>query len=251
MKKTIIALIALAGVSGAVTEDTVNVVTSLMPNATPTWCGSGSDSTMDLSWDSTFSGSAADEAAILTTVFDDFNIASDGYYAFNQYGHGKNSGGITLTNDILTINGPSSNGSGSMFFVAVVSVSNLLHEADFASLNSITLSLTGVSGSSSDSWFSVYSMDSAKELTTILELAVNGDSSLKSWSGTKTYTINADSLEASDKVVLLARHNDSAEANVLKFSDIKVTANLSVPEPTTATLSLLALAGLAARRRRK
>ena len=37
----------------------------------------------------------------------------------------------------------------------------------------------------------------------------------------------------------------------MNISNIKVTAERLVPEPTTATLSLLALAGLAARRRRK
>ena len=43
---------------------------------------------------------------------------------------------------------------------------------------------------------------------------------------------------------------DSAHCNIGTLSNIKLTANL-VPEPTTATLSLLALAGLASRRRRK
>ena len=42
----------------------------------------------------------------------------------------------------------------------------------------------------------------------------------------------------------------SAAGVAMNISNIKVTAENLVPEPTTATLSLLALAGLAARRRR-
>ena len=43
---------------------------------------------------------------------------------------------------------------------------------------------------------------------------------------------------------------DSDAGVAMNISNIKVTAENLVPEPTTATLSLLALAGLAARRRR-
>ena len=254
MKKTITALMALAGVAAADTEKTVDITTSLMPTTTPTWCGEGTGTPMDLKWNPTFSGNAASEAATLTTVFKNLSIASSGYYAFNQYGSGKNSGGVSLTDGTLTINGPSGDGSGSMFFVAVVTVEDILKGNDFESLNNITLTLTGNSGSCVDSWFSVYSMDTTNTLTTILELAVNDSSSLKSWSGSKSYTINADSLEATDKLVLFVRHNDDISkvtADTLQFTGLKATANLTVPEPTTATLSLLALAGLAARRRRK
>ena len=39
--------------------------------------------------------------------------------------------------------------------------------------------------------------------------------------------------------------------NAIDYACTRVRANHSIPEPTTATFSLLALAGLAARRRRK
>ncbi|MBR3694655.1 MAG: PEP-CTERM sorting domain-containing protein [Akkermansia sp.] len=42
----------------------------------------------------------------------------------------------------------------------------------------------------------------------------------------------------------------SAAGVAMNISNIKVTAEKLVPEPTIATLSLLALAGLATRRRR-
>ena len=49
-------------------------------------------------------------------------------------------------------------------------------------------------------------------------------------------------------------HNEEVGINIAAFDDdwpIIEEESPSVPEPTTATLSLLALAGLAARRRRK
>ena len=258
MKKTIIALIALAGVAAAATENTVDVTTNLMPTPTKpiTWKGTGSGTDIDLKWDGTFSGNACEEAAIFTELFENFDITTNGCYAFNQYGSSKNSNGASLSNDTITIKALSSDGSGSMFFVAMVSVSDLLQENDFGSLNSITLSLTGNSGTSDDTWFSVYSMDATSNtLTTVLEMAASDSSSLKNWDGTKSYTIGADSLNATDNIALLVRHNKSTD---LTFTNLTATANLTipsdtpaVPEPTTATLSLLALAGLAARRRRK
>ena len=72
--------------------------------------------------------------------------------------------------------------------------------------------------------------------------------------------------DGTDSWVTLSYGNTSSIVDTWKFTgvvfdanDVKLDANLSVvssninivPEPTTATLSLLALAGLAARRRRK
>ena len=44
---------------------------------------------------------------------------------------------------------------------------------------------------------------------------------------------------------------ETKSSYIYDYTTIKLTSNIEVPEPTTATLSLLALAGLAARRRRK
>ena len=254
MKKTLIAIMALSGIAAA--ETSVDIVTSMMPEVTPAFIGSGTGANIDLSWDTTFNGNAAAEATAMTSAFSTLGINSTGYYAFNQYGNTKNSNSITLNNGVLSIGAPSSNGSGSMFYAAIVSVADLLQGKEFDTLNNITLTLKGDSHGSNDSWFSIYSMDTTNTLTTIVELAYNNDgtTSLKSngepnsWNGTNSYTIKADALEATDKVVLLVRHSGSS---TLDFTNMYATANLTVPEPTTATLSLLALAGLAARRRRK
>ncbi len=257
MKKTIIAFMALAGVVAAA-ETSVDIVTSMMPEVKPAFSVASTE--INLSWDPTFKGNAAEEATAMTDAFSSLGINSTGYYTFNQYGNNQNSGSITLNSGVLSIGAPSSNdsgsNSGSMFYAAIVSVADLLQGKEFDDLNDITLTLKGDSHGSNDSWFSIYSMDTTNTLTTIVELAYNNDgtTSLKSngdsnsWNGTNSYTIQADALEATDKVVLLVRHSGSSN---LEFTDMYATANLTVPEPTTATLSLLALCGLAARRRRK
>ena len=63
-----------------------------------------------------------------------------------------------------------------------------------------------------------------------------------------TYDVADWGLVASDNIVVLVNHNNDTTFTI---SDMSVTAAVNVPEPATATLSLLALAGLAARRRRK
>ena len=74
----------------------------------------------------------------------------------------------------------------------------------------------------------------------------------KSTTGAATYstfTINVTQANTTLKLTLQGVNNAAASDNAnkaIQFAALKV-----VPEPTTATLSLLALAGLAARRRRK
>ena len=86
---------------------------------------------------------------------------------------------------------------------------------------------------------------------TMSELSNLKSNSLKNWtSGDKVYTLTEsqiDALSSSDKLVVLIRE---AAAQKFNITGIQVNAEV-VPEPTTATLSLLALAGLAARRRRR
>ena len=65
-----------------------------------------------------------------------------------------------------------------------------------------------------------------------------------------------DALEGKVQISLVDAAGNSVsyklnEMNVQVGSAYTVTGNLNIPEPTTATLSLLALVGLAARRRRK
>ena len=90
-------------------------------------------------------------------------------------------------------------------------------------------------------------MNQQGEITQISNLKNND---LRKWNtGTKEISFTEaqiGTLSESDKIVILFRQAQNAPLNI---SDISVTATL-IPEPATATLSLLALCGRAARRRR-
>ncbi len=88
-------------------------------------------------------------------------------------------------------------------------------------------------------------------------------SGVQVWSGT-TKLINDTGLKSSSNTSLTSIYVNSSYVEALQFAPgwkgdkivdtnkaFDVVAQVMVPEPTTATLSLLALAGLAARRRRK
>ena len=102
--------------------------------------------------------------------------------------------------------------------------------------------------------------DSAVAITLQFVKFVDAEGEFKS--GTFTLTVGNDSasytVDAMDNTVFTKGSNNNVWTNggaeklsgiSLKYADSVVS--LPVPEPTTATLSLLALAGLAARRRRK
>lgn len=102
--------------------------------------------------------------------------------------------------------------------------------------------------------------DSAVAITLQFVKSVDAEGEFKS--GTFTLTVGNDSasytVDAMDNTVFTKGSNNNVWTNggaeklsgiSLKYADSVVS--LPVPEPTTATLSLLALAGLAARRRRK
>ncbi len=98
----------------------------------------------------------------------------------------------------------------------------------------------------------VYTCDYTDGNQTFTLSVLKGDT-LDSVSKTQTWTVDSD--KSYDKLIVATPNAVVEEAvifnSVLSASDAKAVATALVPEPTTATLSLLALAGLAARRRRK
>lgn len=77
------------------------------------------------------------------------------------------------------------------------------------------------------------------------------------FTGVNSLTLGNDTYNANTRNILgvvdLSTYLNGVDANLyrLSYNEGNVYAGLMIPEPTTATLSLLALAGLAARRRRK
>ena len=112
-------------------------------------------------------------------------------------------------------------------------------------IESITLTFT----SNLNVGYSLWSYDSETSTATELFKYVN-----TGVSGTVTETYNASEVDASNLFVVWTANPTNGAASggtKITISGIDVSYTPAVPEPTTATLSLLALAGLAARRRRK
>ena len=81
-----------------------------------------------------------------------------------------------------------------------------------------------------------------------LTVATAGYESASDWLSALDGKVQISLVDAAGNSVSYKLNEMSVEAG---SAAITVTGNLNIPEPTTATLSLLALVGLAARRRRK
>ena len=148
--------------------------------------------------------------------------------------------GLTLQNTALTLHMDGSlNGdtiSGNSSAIKLNSLDNLILTTDSISLVTFVVTLDGLTNGTYD-----LSLD-------LFTLAVPDSDGESMWQ----------SALAGDKVCirLVDASNNSVDyrlnnMTVTTGNSVTVTGSLTIPEPTTATLSLLALAALAARRRRK
>ncbi len=226
MKKTIIALLALAGVAAA---DSI----TLPGNTDYTWVAGSNANGI---------GTGAVTADIVKNLADAITAAGvdwTGWFGGTGQGYGADSYGSDIS---IT--------SGSSFsFTCRPALSGeyvALGVALPGAAESITLSFD----TNNKLGYSVWSYDG----TTATELI---GSTYQSGSGSVSQTYSTDTVEASQLFVLWTANHSSGNAGGgagITVSNIQLSysaaPSASVPEPTTATLSLLALAGLAARRRR-
>ena len=222
MKKTIITLLAICGVAGAApltlpgTDDLTWIAGS---NAAGIGTGSSAEIIQNLA------------AAI--TADNIGNTDLTGWFGGTGYAYGQNADiTITGTNSFTFV---SSSSQGGEYVALGVS----LEEAASA----ITLTFT----SDKKAGYSLWSYDATTSTATEL-IATTGLTE----AGTVDVTYNTADVNPSTLfVVWTANPSTGAESNgaQVTISDIALSYT-AVPEPTTATLSLLALAGLAARRRR-
>lgn len=185
-------------------------------------------------------------------------LQTEGYHFFTANGTEQNStnrsfdfqdGIVTLTGRYYALN-------QDVFYSAVTSVSSILgNQYQASDLTSLTLTLQGQSGDGVSAGWGLYRLDTSGNLSAISEIRGGIDLS-SSAVGTKKYTskitlsqTQLGALQDGDKLVALFRVQNST-GKYLQVKDLTYTAT-TAPEPTTATLSLLALVGLAARRRRK
>jgi len=242
MKKTLIALLVLAGVSSA-----VEVITDIMPTSYE-WKSynapeGGASEWVNINWN------ALSDTTNLEKDFSLLGITSVGSYGFNNKGTTQASTGqISVANECLTLTGRSGEAAVDTLFAQVVNVSSLLGNYTADNLTALTLNVDYTRSTSGDGWVGLYILDSNNELSAISGVTSN---SLKTnTSGSVAISLTETQLNGvddSDKLVVLLR--DGSAGSTTTITSLSTTAVL-VPEPATATLSLLALAGLAARRRR-
>ena len=221
MKKTIIALFALAGVAAA---ETITSSITLPASTDYTWVAGSNASGIG-------TGATAEIVQKLATFIGDDKT---GWFAGTGQGYDANAYGSDIS--ILSDSSfsfkcrPALSGE-------YVAVGVALPEA----AESITLSFD----TTNKLGYSVWSYDG----TTASEVI---GLTYQSAAGSVSQTYDADVVGASQLFVLWTANHPSGNAGggtAITVSNIALS--YSVPEPTTATLSLLALAGLAARRRRK
>ena len=239
MKKTIITLMALAGVAMAESTwewQTLTLTTPTGGNFTPgandnsgntviNW----SEDTRNLySWQMSFdltvkqfaSGNAPANDSTLNNIFGTTTPSGAGGYVLSL----TNKGGLVLT-------------LGQYGDALIASESGVVDMGDgtnFGEATAVTLSFTNYVSETSD----------AASVGGIFSLSVDGTE-------VGTYTVN----EASANTIFGKNGNTKIWTNGKNqyFTNIVMAkgGNIVIPEPATATLSLLALAGLTMRRRRK
>ncbi len=259
MKKTIIALLALGGLASAAATDAVQTgVTSGDTTVSldvlaqdwktgsrlnrPTW-------TKDSAGDLTLAYSNWSQAYAIH----DLSTNVTGVWTFTaSVLRSPNDAGFTITlvglDKALTI-GTKEYGSGTAFYGTTTNVTANGYSFQDAlgdiKGTQVTGSTQGAEGVFNNNKTGKISASTALDDNdnVILTLTLNGDAVVTPY----TTTINMGKGFTLDKIVVWG---DGANvATNWKVTDMNLT--YSVPEPTTATLSLLALAGLAARRRRK
>ena len=233
MKKTLITLLAVSGLAAADTLDPF-----LPPLSNPLEIGNTGYEYEDvMSWKTSIghdSVSAADMTHNLSGSIGDAILNTGWYWGdadrINPYSSFSIApGGFEF----------SANDQLGAFVIATRKLSDFLNEGD--TLTSLTIGFSTWSAASVGFTAWVWDGSSATKLTS----DTNGDS----------YTYNNLALGADQTILFL--WNSAGEGNLVysfssscEITKAEVPGD-AVPEPTTATLSLLALAGLAARRRRR
>ena len=256
MKKTIIALFALAGVASA---DTISPITD---TASGSWTTHGTAQVKDGVISATNTNWQVDAATYTLTSSLNYATTDTLSFSFNATNNGTGNSCLTLaligsTNAIVLGHG-SYDKPADEIQVAVTSEVSVTGGYVFANTNPTDdLTLTAADTLSGG-------MPASGSTSTISgSISWDGDSwalelGSSATSATLSYDLGITTLDVSKIMVTIEgggapNHGDTAwqTPTMSNLSISTPSVAPAVPEPTTATLSLLALAGLAARRRRK
>ena len=222
------AAVGAASPSMSLTLSNTDVLTLAGDTSGRIFYSGATDGTVEKSWGNT--AAITDMNNVLGTSFtaDDFSEKSSLYYTATGDGGSKS----TLTLDINSGNV----GDTIILYVTVASRASHTHGFSVTGLDNVTLSYAGLNGNG----FGTSGVDGNS-------VAYDGNNSILkgNWSpNTESVMIFKVEGTLTDADIVMAQ--STTAKNGWQTLSYKI-----VPEPTTATLSLLALAGLAARRRRK
>ena len=254
MKKTLITLLALAGIAMGETL-TLTIPTGNQNSTTKKDVDDDGDKEIDRE-DVVFivASGSTNVAAAITAFADD---GKDGGYMFNNGGAvesevANNEGFITSDPEkgiCLTLYGRT--GAGGSGEAIVLSGTELVG----SSVESFTFSIAGSTCDQADKAIGMTLAVVQKEGNTWTKVGNAATGSFLTGSGSSITLTLDEAINWSDayKVVAIVDNqakNVTGGTTAYSMNGISVSATYSIPEPATATLSLLALAGLAARRRR-
>ena len=267
MKKTIIALIALAGIASA--EYSITTTNSMYTNPNAyvyVYTGaSNAPSNWDNTWNWDCYTSATDSEAETGGQYRPVN-ADPAFIGYDfTFVDGKQV--LTANDTAITLNTQTWMGSGNRFYLGhnvtlqgsnngfsannVVTFdfgdfggTSVISMGDFWMQPGATVNFTGTI-TMTDTEFSYTVFTSTNMAQNDGTWNASGVTVTDAQGNTLQYTTDESKIGTSGYYWLESTYTGQGSANTLKI------VAMSVPEPTTATLSLLALCGLAARRRRK
>ena len=241
MKKTIIALLALSGI--AMAAEYTGAIT--LPSASTYW-HKGTAGDNQSNWADSTSNINITAASVYGTLVHPSNAAPGHIYYGCANGNNYASGDVVVsTNDDKSINFNTAarGGNGGEFVALTLSMDSVLapRKTTADELVSVTFTFTNnVAAGAYSAW------GYTNEATEVSSLAGPTATAV----GENTFVLTADKLAELDELIFVIG-NAKTNTQVTNLSVTATFAEKSVPEPTTGSLSLLALAGLCARRRKK
>ncbi len=245
MKKTLITLLALAGVAIASEPVTFNTNTTItLSNAAIL-----GEHTTSMKWEVIDSKTEAETSLTNLLKEETYSVltTNNAWYCFSgEANTSVEDGDYSFTNDTHVL-GKKTGGNQGTLLTYTLNVSELFSSSYTADYEQTITGVTFTTTTSSlgDNYYTAFVISSDGTATCLRE-GVGGNS-------LSNTTLSASNLElsADDKLMILYRQGNNTKTTITGLSIAATGSAALIPEPTTATLSLLALAGLAARRRRR